>query len=423
MTKIEEILSKDTIEKIKESELCKDADEQKYILYIHIISSDISDYDYNKYYVGITCHEDENERWRNGNGYYNQKLFYRAIKKYGWDNIEHLVVSRLLSLDDIEKYEIILISELKSNLPMYGYNIASGGYTGGGFTRKIAQYDLNGFLLNLYPSMVTAYKNIGVTRSQGSYIHYAATHENTMSCGFMWRFFDEEMPPKQIPPYVPYNCKTPVLQYSLEGDFIKEWNSIVSANNYYNVTSIENVCLGKTLTAGGYQWKYKLDDSFPKNIGSAGSKHKKKKHIFVYDIDGNFINDYYGISTAFRDLEINSKTRPNLAPCYKDITRNLSYGYRWTETYYEKLPPLKLPKNNRPVVQIDEITKEIINIFPSTTDAAKTVDVYSTSIRACCDHKKKRIKGYQWEYIENISEDMINDETILEKYKLFLYGR
>lgn len=223
---------------------------------------------------------------------------------------------------------------------------------------------------------------------------------------------------KKIPPYVPFDCRTPILQYSLEGYFIKEWDSIINARNYYNNTSIEDVCLGKTLTAGGYQWKYKLDDNFPMNIGSAESKHKKKKHVFVYDIDGNFINDYYGISTAFHELNISSKSMC-ISSCYKDITRNLAYGYRWTETYYEKLPPLKLPKSNRPVAQINENTKEIIDIFPSIKDAAKTVDACFSSIRGCCDHKKKRIKGYQWEYIENISEDMINDETILEKYKLF----
>ena len=40
----------------------------------------------NKVYIGITC-KDPNSRWRNGEGYATQKYFYKAIKKYGWDNI------------------------------------------------------------------------------------------------------------------------------------------------------------------------------------------------------------------------------------------------------------------------------------------------------------------------------------------------
>lgn len=49
-----------------------------------------------------------------------------------------------------------------------------------------------------------------------------------------------------------------VLQYSLDGDFIKEWPSLISVQNElgYNRGSLSNCCLNKTKTAYDYVWKY-----------------------------------------------------------------------------------------------------------------------------------------------------------------------
>jgi len=50
----------------------------KWIVYVHIVPKEISDYDYDKYYVGITGQTIE-RRWReNGAGYYTQP-FYKEI--------------------------------------------------------------------------------------------------------------------------------------------------------------------------------------------------------------------------------------------------------------------------------------------------------------------------------------------------------
>lgn len=51
----------------------------------------------------------------------------------------------------------------------------------------------------------------------------------------------------------------PVLQYTKEGDFIKEWPSIGRAASFYSLfdSVIVKVCKGKAKTSGGYFWKYK----------------------------------------------------------------------------------------------------------------------------------------------------------------------
>lgn len=49
-----------------------------------------------------------------------------------------------------------------------------------------------------------------------------------------------------------------VFQFSKNGEFIKKWNSAVTASKELNINriAIGNCCLGKTKTSGGYIWKY-----------------------------------------------------------------------------------------------------------------------------------------------------------------------
>lgn len=51
----------------------------------------------------------------------------------------------------------------------------------------------------------------------------------------------------------------PVLQYDLEGNFIKEWEggSIIQKELGYNATHIYSCCTGKRKTSKGYIWKFK----------------------------------------------------------------------------------------------------------------------------------------------------------------------
>lgn len=95
---------------------------RRYIVYIHITPSD-------KKYVGITCQGAE-ERWRNGNGYKKNQPFYNAIKKYGWNNIKHIIVVQNVSYDEAAKKEQELISLYKTTDKNFGYNICRGGEDG-----------------------------------------------------------------------------------------------------------------------------------------------------------------------------------------------------------------------------------------------------------------------------------------------------
>lgn len=79
-----------------------------------------------KVYIGITC-QTLTKRWKNGQGYDGCTAFYRAIQKYGWDNIEHVVVASGLDKAEACKMEQEIISRFDSTNPNKGYNLTKGG--------------------------------------------------------------------------------------------------------------------------------------------------------------------------------------------------------------------------------------------------------------------------------------------------------
>lgn len=93
--------------------------ENNYCVYKHTSPS-------NKVYIGITSQKPE-RRWENGFGYKDQKYFYRAIQKYGWENIEHEILFENLTKEEACEKEIELIAFYKSNDRKFGYNRTLGG--------------------------------------------------------------------------------------------------------------------------------------------------------------------------------------------------------------------------------------------------------------------------------------------------------
>lgn len=92
-------------------------EDKKWTLYRHTSPS-------GNVYIGITS-RNVNRRWNNGMGYKSCKLFFRAILKYGWDNIKHEILFTNLEKDRAKRLEIELIRHYK-NLEI-SYNITDGG--------------------------------------------------------------------------------------------------------------------------------------------------------------------------------------------------------------------------------------------------------------------------------------------------------
>jgi hypothetical protein len=73
----------------------------------------------------------------------------------------------------------------------------------------------------------------------------------------------------------------PILQYSLKGDFIKEWGALWDAEKFLKVDNHSNIsacCQGKQHSAFGFIWRLKEDGEFPLKIKAA--PHKRSVQQF-----------------------------------------------------------------------------------------------------------------------------------------------
>ena len=85
-----------------------------------------------KVYIGITSRDCE-ARWCRGFGYKLNLHFYRAILKYGWDNIRHEIIYSELEKSRAKTLEIKEIAFYDSTNPKHGYNNSTGGEGKTGF--------------------------------------------------------------------------------------------------------------------------------------------------------------------------------------------------------------------------------------------------------------------------------------------------
>lgn len=101
---------------------------KKWVIYMHIFPN-------NKRYIGVAIiNEGETpkraciNRWgHNGEGYKTQRV-YRAIKKYGWENVKHEILFECVPEDQVDELEIYLIKKYNSQIDEgNGYNIDYGG--------------------------------------------------------------------------------------------------------------------------------------------------------------------------------------------------------------------------------------------------------------------------------------------------------
>lgn len=103
---------------VENVDLYKEDKEDSYKVYIHFLPN-------NCIYIGITKNGLE-DRWQNGEGYKENKFFYYNIKKYGWDNIKHMLFKDNLTETEakiIEKDLITFYSNYEIEMGLVCINI------------------------------------------------------------------------------------------------------------------------------------------------------------------------------------------------------------------------------------------------------------------------------------------------------------
>jgi hypothetical protein len=108
---------------------------------------------------------------------------------------------------------------------------------------------------------------------------------------------------KNIPSY----RKMTILQYDINGNLIKEWESARKAMKELNITHITDCARGERKTAGDFIWKYKNPEERIKHRiykKRKSSDVKNKRKILQYDLKGNFVREFNSILEASEILKI-----------------------------------------------------------------------------------------------------------------------
>lgn len=247
-----------------------------------------------KYYIGQTI----NQRKRKATHKYLADKgvdlpFYNAIRKYGFESFEYVVLFTIRSrsrervkvvLNALEKY---YISKYKKGGKLL-YNVTDGGdgVIGDKVTDKITKYwknkseqemkdwsdkisfskskpilqfSLDGIFIKEYPNIYRS----EIKNPQE--IMRCVKGEIYTSSGYIWKYKDScrnlltkegNLKKRYIKLGKSGPPKKPILQYSKEGEFIKEWSS-ASDVQFVNRKSIVECLSGRNKTAGGFVWKYK----------------------------------------------------------------------------------------------------------------------------------------------------------------------
>ena len=197
-----------------------------------------------KVYIGITGQK-PSVRWNNGIGYHGS-YFANAIKKYGWDNFEHIILFDGLTKDEACQKEKELIKLYNSTDSKYGYNIAIGG-------------DVNcGYHLSEEEKKYLSEINLGEKHPQYG-THRREETKQKISVARKGMVFSEEHRKhlSEAKKGKPALNRKPVTQYDKDMNFIKRYDSLEDACQKLHICK-GNLCraIKQNGTAGGYKWTY-----------------------------------------------------------------------------------------------------------------------------------------------------------------------
>ena len=147
----------------------------------------------------------------------------------------------------------------------------------------------------------------------------------------------------------------------------------------------------------------KLSEETKRKVSLAGM-YKTTKRIYVYDLNGNYLGEFDGIRRAMEYLGINengSSIYCAIGEHSKNSFSRYAYGYLWSKTKRDKLPPYQGKSVNRGF-KVDQYTLDgkFIRRYPSATKAAQYFGYKNGRfwIKDCILGIRQEAFGFKWKY-------------------------
>lgn len=193
----------------------------------------------------------------------SQSKLYNSLKKYGWENHVFEIVMKT-SLEEMWKYETLIgwgfntlekETGLNLQLPKLGdvYSCVSQEVKDKMSKLMKGHHRGLGKILSDETKEKIRKGSLGNKNWLGK--HHSQETKDKLSNLFKGQ--------KQSQTQIEKRSKSrmkPILQYSIEGHFIKEWESAKTAGKQLNINNngITACCKNQCKTSKGYKWKYKF---------------------------------------------------------------------------------------------------------------------------------------------------------------------
>lgn len=180
-----------------------------------------------------------------------------------------------------------------------------------------------------------------------------------------------------------------IAQYTIDGKFIRTWNSIKSAQEALNYTSIYNAVCGRSSYCGDYQWKYYYGDD-----SDISPVIKKEKSVYQFDMQGNLLKCWKSASEASKQFNNPDAAKTAIGNVCNGRA-NQAYGYYWSfKTKFE----MKTNKNYAAVAKYDD-DGNFLESYTSIAEAGlKNGMPAHNNIGAAIKGTQKRCGGFRWRY-------------------------
>lgn len=287
---------------------------KRYTIYAHVNLIN------GKIYVGQTCKKSLKDRWREGKGYIGCKKFENAIKKYGWDNFEHIILAENLTYEECDYWENKLTKDWDT--VNHGYNMRHGGIT----TPKGSpgQKHTDEWKQAMSAKWTGDGNPMRNRNNYGENNHFfGRTHTKELREKMSLERKGKPSPNlgKKFPEEFRMKLSRPVLQMSEDGEVVNEYFGLSKASEATGImgTHIMECCKGRRRRAGGYKWAYK----YPKDGEVEIFVNKKKRKVVQLNEDGSIFKTYNSVNEA---AKANGVCYSAISNCCRGAT-NTSNGY------------------------------------------------------------------------------------------------
>lgn len=277
-----------------------------------------------KVYIGQTKQK-PNARFQNGEGYKECPFFYKAIKKYGWENISHEILYDGLSAAQASKIEKEQIKKFNSNCKEYGYNLTDGGSAEYHLT-EIGKEHRSAASKRMWKNEEYRQKKIESMTGKNNHMYGVKMSEESRK-----KMSESAKGRKKNPMSPETKAKLSAIR-KMQGNFrtgavlSEETKRKISESNKGKIVFVSEETKKKISIA--MKGRTKSDKTKEKmRIAQQAIKYKREKPVVQLPLDGNDIIFTYKSAIDAANA-VNASSSTMICRCCKGKLKK-AYGYRW----------------------------------------------------------------------------------------------